>query len=238
MMPTCYNSINNIVAERVRQHPSAVTHRRCIPMSTDYDITAAHSKACARCGEVKSLSEFWVESKARDGRRASCRACQSVLRGAARNGPVRDRQNTASAAYYAANRDRLKAAVAAYRLANAEKIKAAKAAHYAANRDRVLTRNADWRLAHPEAVRINNDRRRARQHAVGTERIYRAQVWERDNGRCHICGRTADPKNWHLDHIVPISRGGEHSYRNVAVSHPSCNLRKGATGPAQLRLRG
>lgn len=206
-------------------------------MSTNDDITASNGKVCVRCGQVKALSEFWTDSKTRDGYRASCRACQSTAR-KARYGLSRERQNLASAAYYAANRDKRKAAVAAYRVANAEKIRAAKAAHYEANRDSVLARNAEWRSAHPEAIRINNDRRRARQYAAITERIYRARVWERDNGRCHICGKKADPANWHLDHIVPLSRGGEHSYPNVAVSHPTCNLRKGASGSAQLRLRG
>lgn len=70
------------------------------------------------------------------------------------------------------------------------------------------------------------------------ERIYRAKVWERDRGRCHICGQMADPKEWHLEHIVPLSRGGEHSYRNVAVAHPACNQRKYANVPARLRLEG
>jgi len=32
------------------------------------------------------------------------------------------------------------------------------------------------------------------------------------------------------------TKGGEHSYRNVAVAHPACNLGRGSTGPAQLRM--
>ena len=42
-------------------------------------------------------------------------------------------------------------------------------------------------------------------------------VWERDNGVCSVC----------LDLAVNVARGGEHSYRNARVTHPSCNLRKG-----------
>lgn len=59
------------------------------------------------------------------------------------------------------------------------------------------------------------------------ERVYRSVVWERDGGVCHICHEPADPTNWHLEHVVPLARGGEHSYANTAVSHPACNLRKG-----------
>jgi hypothetical protein len=37
-----------------------------------------------------------------------------------------------------------------------------------------------------------------------------------------------DPSDWHLDHIVPISRGGTHEPANVQVSHPRCNQSKAA----------
>lgn len=58
------------------------------------------------------------------------------------------------------------------------------------------------------------------------ERIYRDIVWRRDSGICHICGESCQMNSWHLDHIIPLSRGGTHTYDNVAVSHPICNIRK------------
>lgn len=77
---------------------------------------------------------------------------------------------------------------------------------------------------------------RARKASATVEDVDRAVVWARDGGRCHICGKVCNQDKWHLDHIVPLSRGGEHSYRNVAVSHPFCNISKGARGQGQLRL--
>ena len=52
-------------------------------------------------------------------------------------------------------------------------------------------------------------------------------MFKRDKGRCGICRKKVDPADWHLDHIVPLSRGGEHSYANVQVTHPFCNESKG-----------
>jgi 5-methylcytosine-specific restriction endonuclease McrA len=60
------------------------------------------------------------------------------------------------------------------------------------------------------------------------EAIDRAIVYERDKGICGICRKPVD-SDWHLDHIIPLSRSGEHSYANVQVSHSRCNLSKGAT---------
>ena len=36
---------------------------------------------------------------------------------------------------------------------------------------------------------------------------------------------------WHVDHVYPLSRGGEHSYRNTQPAHPECNIAKGDKMP-------
>lgn len=59
------------------------------------------------------------------------------------------------------------------------------------------------------------------------ERVYRSILFERDKGICGICGLPVDPNIWQVDHIIPIAKGGEHSYKNAQVSHPLCNAKKG-----------
>jgi 5-methylcytosine-specific restriction endonuclease McrA len=58
----------------------------------------------------------------------------------------------------------------------------------------------------------------------------RAKLWYKANTeRARICGEVIpEGSSWHLDHIVPIARGGGHTWENVAVSHATCNIRKGA----------
>lgn len=88
-----------------------------------------------------------------------------------------------------------------------------------------------WNEAHPERYRdhyiAGTANRRARKIEAFVEHVDPAIVWERDGGICHICREPADPADWHLEHVVALAKGGEHSYANVAVSHPACNQRKG-----------
>lgn len=90
------------------------------------------------------------------------------------------------------------------------------------------------------------DRRRARLKEATVEEFGRIEIYQRDNWQCQICGDKvdvdADPEGTDypsLDHIVPISQGGEHSRRNVQLTHRSCNTDKadGAVG-SQLLLIG
>lgn len=50
-------------------------------------------------------------------------------------------------------------------------------------------------------------------------------VRERDGGVCAYCSTTLGP--FHLDHIIPWSRGGVHSPANLTVACASCNTSKG-----------
>ena len=52
------------------------------------------------------------------------------------------------------------------------------------------------------------------------------QVWNRDGGRCVRCGSN---QRLEFDHIVPHSKGGADTYRNLQLLCESCNRSKGAS---------
>ena len=53
----------------------------------------------------------------------------------------------------------------------------------------------------------------------------RRAVFRRDGRQCRYCGITFPP--FHLDHVVPESKGGKTTHNNLVVACASCNLRKG-----------
>lgn len=75
--------------------------------------------------------------------------------------------------------------------------------------------------------------RRQREKQAYIERVSRRKVFERDQWTCRLCNtrliRTVQvphPKAATIDHIVPLSKGGKHSYKNVQAAHFECNSAK------------
>ena len=77
------------------------------------------------------------------------------------------------------------------------------------------------------------ERRRKAIVAAG-EAFTRLEVFERDGWVCGICTEPIDselrypePRSASVDHIVPLSLDGEHTWGNVRAAHLDCNVRRG-----------
>lgn len=81
-------------------------------------------------------------------------------------------------------------------------------------------------------------RRAAKRGVETTPGITREALRERDGDACAMCGEVMDftthtrttrpPNSASIDHILPLSRGGGHTWQNVALCCLVCNVRKGA----------
>jgi 5-methylcytosine-specific restriction endonuclease McrA len=88
--------------------------------------------------------------------------------------------------------------------------------------------------ANIEAKKTHRKRQKATRRSATVESVSPLRVFMRDGWRCHLCGGMTDkskrgtlhPNAPELDHIVPLSKGGEHSYRNTACAHKRCNAAK------------
>ena len=114
----------------------------------------------------------------------------------------------------------------------------------AAGEDALEVRTVSQTLQIPTVLRlryyVNAPRRGARWS--------RRAVLRRDGYTCIYCGITLGGKqrgkimakdSFTVDHILPISRGGQNTWGNTACACPVCNQRKGNRTPheANLKLR-
>ncbi len=72
----------------------------------------------------------------------------------------------------------------------------------------------------PSVVRLTRYAKVPYRAEVG---LSRRAVFARDGGRCAYCRGVAET----IDHIMPRSRGGRHSWENVVAACAACNHRKG-----------
>ena len=61
--------------------------------------------------------------------------------------------------------------------------------------------------------------------------VNRRGILRRDHNSCQYCGST---KNLTLDHVIPRSRGGRHTWENVVAACAPCNLKKGSRSLRQV----
>jgi len=105
---------------------------------------------------------------------------------------------------------------------------------YAETPDEWLRRNAKWRCENPDrhrlVARVRAARYRARKRA-STEHYTAddvAQLLRFQRRRCVYCRDKLMSRDYHVDHIVALSKGGDNSKRNIQILCGTCNRRKSA----------
>jgi len=95
-----------------------------------------------------------------------------------------------------------------------------------------------WRKANPESVKASKNRNRAkRRTAPGSHTAAEIRLlFDRQRGCCAVC-RGALPKDYHEDHIVPLSKGGSNDILNIQLLCGHCNRKKSAMDPISFMQR-
>lgn len=95
-----------------------------------------------------------------------------------------------------------------------------------------------WRSENLDKCREYDRRRRVNKLKNGYEKYTEVQVLSKYGSNCYICKnpinlearRATGSSGWelslHIDHVIPISKGGEDTIDNVRPSHALCNLKK------------
>jgi 5-methylcytosine-specific restriction endonuclease McrA len=126
--------------------------------------------------------------------------------------------------YWKQNRDRLNEAQREYKQANP---------------DRVREIRREWNRKNPEAVRTHDNKKRAmRLRAPGkftkddVKKLLALQKYT-----CVIC--RSKLTKYHVDHKIPLARGGSNDPENLQILCPPCNQSKGAKDPIEfMQQRG
>ena len=96
---------------------------------------------------------------------------------------------------------------------------------------------AGWQVRSPNTVFFVPDH--IRLTVASTERLWktpavsRREILRRDHQTCQYCG---SGKRLTIDHIIPRSKGGKHTWDNVVIACERCNQHKGDRTPHEAGM--
>ena len=109
---------------------------------------------------------------------------------------------------------------------------------YLTRRDSERARTSKYSKENPQKRSMWKRNRRARKLAVDSDKYLESDILHIYGIECHICQETIDlsaprqvgttgwEKGLHLDHVIPLAKGGSDTVDNVRPAHGICNVKK------------
>ena len=120
-----------------------------------------------------------------------------------------------------------------YSRENKDKITKRSKEYYQKNKQRRKDCVKKWQSENIEKVRLykrNNKHKRRQIEGKGISWSELRQ-WEKSQPKvCHWCGVKCEDE-YHVDHYIPLTKGGKHDTSNLFISCKTCNLKKSSKLP-------
>lgn len=170
------------------------------------------TKKCTNCNTTKNFDDFCKHKNTKDGLQQICKYCQKEYRVL----------NKHIAVEYSKQ----------YRTSNKEYLLYKKKEYRQNNKDIIKDSGKKYRsTAIGRASKINNNHKRrslTKQGDVTKEQILHIQ---QNTKVCYWCKCSLKNIDIHIDHYVPLSKGGHHTISNLVVTCNKCNMSKHTKDP-------
>jgi len=178
------------------------------------------TRTCSQCEVRLPIEDFHKDKSGTKGRRAKCKDCH--------NGNVKN--------WYGANQERQAAREKKRRLSNVEKYSEREAARYIKDREKRIGLATE-----------HSHRRKARKLETVIEKgITKKALKKKFGTKCYYCqkemdfsvgvGRKFNKDMATIEHLIPLARGGEHTWENTVLACRHCNVSKNAKTEEEFEI--
>lgn len=216
-------------------------------------VGKTEGKTCASCNQWRAFGDYNVDKSRTDGFNPYCKLCRKAKRAAgsaaynekrralyAENSvPLLERNKS----WRDDNKDSLNARRREARSREAEKYKKKSKDYYSMNRERIASYTREkrkrnpyphrewslrWSRRNPDMRKIQSQRRRAALVAAGGDytQVEWKELVEKYGHACLCCGRKEPEIKLTVDHVVPLSLGGNNTIGNIQPLCQQCNSGK------------
>lgn len=192
-------------------------------------IFKMESKRCPQCGQIKDVGEFYRNKTRRDGFTTYCKEC------------IKENAHD----YHQRNKEACRERLNKWRAENKEYVRERDKKYREENPDVEFKKQYKYRETHKEQLYLKGKKYREEHREYFYEKNaerkelmkitddgtvtneYLEFIYHEQNGKCMYCGCDLNESGKHLDHIIPLSKGGKHTCTNIQWLCPTCNLSKG-----------
>lgn len=89
--------------------------------------------------------------------------------------------------------------------------------------DNITVKTVKGDLPFPSIVQANT----TTQPILTTSKVNKELLLERDNYSCQYCGKDLNRKTMTIDHVIPRSKNGKNTWKNLVCCCKKCNQKKG-----------
>lgn len=178
------------------------------------------TKQCRSCKQELPRSAFFARASNRDGLYSYCRACNVIK--------VREYQERRPG-WQQHKREYDRKRVARLK----DRLSAQARERYKVTRAQKLENARVWSERNPEKRKAISQSYKHRRRSVERQGMTGRELadWKKAQPKvCHWCGAKC-AHCYHVDHYVPLSKGGKHEAANLVIACRDCNFRKHAKDP-------
>ena len=171
------------------------------------------------------------------GHPSYCKSC-SARRSAEYRQNNKEQVKKSKKEHYQNNKEKILEQQKEYYQNNKEQKKEYRKEYYQNNKEQIKESQKEYHQNNPHKAREKARKRRALKQKNIHKPYTEDQVLEKYGTNCHICkedinllaNRSPGAPGWerglHIDHVIPLSKGGADSLNNVKPAHGLCNLQK------------